>query len=71
LAAREAYRRLRLAGLISGLTKLQAAVSAANASDDVDVIVRLSASDPASTARVREVLSDLRVRVVEGHWERA
>jgi hypothetical protein len=45
-AAEEVRRRLRLSRLVSGLTKLQASVIPAADTDDLDVVVHLSGSDP-------------------------
>ena len=66
----EVRRRLRLSRLVSGLTPAQAMIRAAAADEPVDVVVMLSNCDPATTDRIRALLADLSVRIVEGHWER-
>jgi hypothetical protein len=66
----EVRRRLRLSRLVSGTTTVQAIVTPAPDTDDMDVIILLSGSDPERTAALRALFPDMRVRITEGNWER-
>lgn len=69
--AGEAQRRLRLARIASGLARTSVQVHPAEDEADHDVVVTLSPSDTDVEARVRALLSDMRVRIRGGEWRRA